>query len=194
LQNPGNKEATVKDLENMTIPSKSDFELERYSKATLIELLRLYSKLYIALDGFWYLAMKGEFGNEKALKHDIWVWEKMHKREFEGLIKVLGIQQRDLHTFFQVFLLTPWFHQTEYQVDFENEHYAVLTIHHCPTLLALEKEGEGREKEICHVVDVDYFDKFAKLFNPNLGASPLQLPPRQIKEGFCCKWAYTLKS
>jgi hypothetical protein len=73
--------------------SKTDFGLEQYSKETLISLLKLYSKLYIALDGFWYLSMKNEFGNDKSLEHDILVWNKMCKREVDGITKTLNIQK-----------------------------------------------------------------------------------------------------
>ena len=179
-------------MKNLGTGAKGIFSLEQYSKETLIELIRTYSKLYIALDGFWYLATKGELGNDKALKRDMWVWEKMHKRELDGIIKVLNIQERDMISFLRVVALTPWFHQTEYEVDLKGPNHAILTINHCPTLIALEKEGEGREQEICNVVDVDYFDKFAKRFNANLEFSPINLPPREEKAGFCCQWELKL--
>ena len=36
-----------------------------FSPGTLARLLALYSKLYMALDGFWYLTVKERISNEK---------------------------------------------------------------------------------------------------------------------------------
>ena len=41
-------------------------KLSEFSSATLAELVALYSKLYVALDGFWYLTVK-----ERASKDEI---------------------------------------------------------------------------------------------------------------------------
>lgn len=169
------------------------FGLEQYTKETLIELLKVYSKLYISVDGFWYLSIKEEYGNEKALEYDIRVWDKMYRREYEGIATTLGIRERDVSSFLKIFLLTPWFHQVDYAVEIKSNNHAILTINRCPTLAALEKEGEGREKEICTIVDVDYFEKFAKLFDSNMEFSPIKLPPRKRKEGFCCQWRLKLQ-
>jgi hypothetical protein len=170
------------------------FGLEQYSKETLIRLLKTYSRLYIALDGFWYLFMKGEFGNDTALKHDILVWEKMHRRELDGVMDALDIQEKDIRSFLKIFLLTPWFRQVEPNVEFKSPKHVILTIYRCPTLIALEKEDEGREKQICHDVDVDYFAKTAKRFNPDLELLPVKLPPRERKEGFSCQWELKMRS
>jgi hypothetical protein len=117
----------------------------------------------------------------------------MHKREFEGLLETLKIQERDISSFFRVFMLAPWVPQLDYDVDIKDANHAVLTINHYPTLKALEKEGEGREKEICMIVDVEYFKRCATLFSPNLEAFPIDLPPRTNRDGFCCQWEFVLK-
>lgn len=165
--------------------------LEQYSKDTLISLIKLYSRLYVALDGFWYLSLKEKLGNETALQHNTLVWEKMRKREFYGLMETLEVSKRDLRSFFQVFSLTPFFQRIEHRVEFKNDTQAILTATHCPTLFALEKEGEGREKDICGAEE-NCFNEFAKLFSPNLKASPIHIPPREKKEGHCCQWLWEL--
>ena len=173
--------------------SKADFDLEQYSKETLVDLLKLYSRLYIAVDGFWYLSIKNEFGNDKTLEHDIRVWDKMYRREVDGITKTLGIQKRDVPSFFRTFVMAPWFLQMKYGVEIKNASYGILTISHCPTLLALENEGEGREEKICKVVDVDYFSKFGKYFHSDLEMLPIKLPPRGNRGDICCQWEIKLR-
>ena len=172
--------------------SKVQFGLEQYDRETLLNLMKAYSKLYISVDGFWYLAVKNDEGDGKALEHDIWVWEKMYKREVDRISEALGIEERNVLNYLKVFTMTPWFHSTDYDVKMEGNNHGILTINHCPTLLALEKEGEGREKNICNTVDVDYFKKACKHFNPEMECGPLIIPPREIKEGICCQWEFKL--
>lgn len=168
-------------------------DLGRYPRETLINLLRTYSRLYIAVDGFWYLSVKGEFGNDKALEHDIRVWGKMCRREVEGVTEALGIQERNVPAFFEVFTMSPWFRKMEYETQMEDDEHGILTIVHCPTLIALEKEGEGREEAICKGVDMDYFRRFAEYFNPDMEVLPKRIPPRKDKEGICCQWEVQMK-
>lgn len=170
-----------------------DCSLEQYSKEDLVNLIKLYSKLYLTLDGFWYLSVKNAVGNDTALKNDLWVWEKMHKREFNGVLSTMKISERDLPTFFKVLMLTLWMPQIDYDISFTDTRHAVMTIKHCPTLIALEKEGEGREAQICRIVDLEYYRNCAALFNPRLEVTPIQLPPRKNRDGFCCRWEFNLK-
>jgi|YNPNPStandDraft_1061719.scaffolds.fasta_scaffold08865_1 hypothetical protein len=167
-------------------------QMESYPRETLLRLLEAYSRLYIAVDGFWYLAVKGEFGNDKALEHDVWVWGKMCKREVEAISEALGVKERDVAAFFQVFTMTPWFRKMEYETELKGDGAGILTILRCPTLIALEQEGEGRERSICQGVDVDYFKRFAGCFNRDLEVTPKVIPPREEKKGICCQWEVRL--
>ncbi|MDR9458938.1 MAG: hypothetical protein RI591_02160, partial [Dehalococcoidia bacterium] len=51
-------------------------QLEELSKAELIELVQLYSKLFLAVDGFWYLAVNALVDEDTATACDFWVGEK----------------------------------------------------------------------------------------------------------------------
>lgn len=173
--------------------SQHNFGLEQYDRETLLNLMKAYSTLYISVDGFWYLTVKNDSGDDKALEYDIRVWEKMYKREIDGITAALGINERDVLSYFKVFTMTPWFHSMDYDVKIESNNRGILTINHCPTLLALEKEGEGRENNICNVVDKDFFNKACKHFNPHMECGPIVIPPREKKEGICCQWEVTLR-
>jgi hypothetical protein len=184
----------IKVGENNMGKSQLQFGLEQYDRETLLKLMKAYSRLYISVDGFWYLAVKNDAGDGKALDYDIWVWEKMYKREIDRITAALGIKERDVLSYLKIFTMTPWFHSIEYEVKIEDNNRGILTINHCPTLLTLEKEGEGREKNICNVVDIDYFKKACKYFNPDMECKPILIPPRNKKEGICCQWEFTILS
>lgn len=44
-----------------------NIKLGNFSKDGLVRLLKMYSRLYLAVDGFWYLAVKEKVNNDMAL-------------------------------------------------------------------------------------------------------------------------------
>ena len=81
------KDATEVGLERSEVNALEDrdpgidvrLNIEDLPGQTCIELLRLYSRLMIALDGFWYISLAGRTSNDEALERDIWVWDKVMK-------------------------------------------------------------------------------------------------------------------
>lgn len=170
----------------------SDLKLTEFSYDTLIELLKLYSRFYMALDGFWYLTIKEKVNNEEALACDIDVWEKMGKYELAKITRLLNIHGNDIAAFVKGMQISPWFRVIDSKFEFSDKNSAILTITNCPTLNALEKEGEGREDQICNIVEPKVFKNYASFFNPNIDVKCLKSPPRKSKEGICCQWQFSL--
>jgi len=163
-----------------------------YSHETLAELTALYCKLYMALDGFWYLSLKERVGNEEALASDMMTWERHCKYEMAKITRQLNIAGNDVITVMKAIQMTPWIRQTEFEIEAKDNNHAVLTVTHCPTLVALEKEGEGRENEICGIVDRKMYKEYASYFNPDIEVKCLHLPPRTGKDDICCQWEFSL--
>ena len=171
----------------------TELDFNDFSYDTLVELLKLYSRLYLAIDGFWYLTIKKRVSNEEALACDIAVWEKMTKYELARITKLLNIQGNDMAALVKGMQLSPFFQVIENKFELRDKHNAILTVTNCPTLNALEKEGEGREDEICNIVEPKIFKAYASFFNSNIKVISLQTPPRKNKDGICCQWQFTLR-
>ena len=126
----------------------ADIDLGMFTKEALIDLLELYGKLWLATDGFWYLTVKERLRNEDALACDLSFWEKYSKYEAQRLTKIMGIKGNDVAAFIKNFQVSPWFRNLEHKLEIKTRNHILLTVVNCPTLLALEKEGEGRENSI----------------------------------------------
>ena len=168
-----------------------DLKFSDFSSDTLAQLSGLYCKLYMALDGFWYLTVKDRASNEEALASDIRTWERLAKYEMAKITKELNIQGNDVIALMKAMQFTPWFQHTAYKIKIENQNTAMLTITRCRTLDALEKEGEGRENEICKIVEPIVFKLYASFFNPDIEVKCLKSPPRKSKDEICCQWEFT---
>jgi len=87
----------------------------------------------------------------------------------------------------------PWMWIYSYDIDLKSSNHSVMTIHHCPTLISLEKEGTGREKLICQEMEPKMMSIIAHFFNPEIKVAGLKLPPRIDYSDCCCQWEYKLE-
>lgn len=171
----------------------ANIRIEDLSDDTLRKLAKLYSKLFMGVDGFWYLSVKEKMNDEMAIACDLWVWDKYIRYEINQLTRLLNIKGSEVVTLLKAFQFSPWLQNCEYEVDTKGDNFAVLTITLCPTLSALEREGEGRERKFCESVEPLIFKMYANCFNPDIEVKPLKLPPRKSKEEICCQWEFKVR-
>ena len=50
-------------------------QLNALSKEELIQLIQLYSKNWLALDGVWFQSVERKYGMEEAMFHDAEAWK-----------------------------------------------------------------------------------------------------------------------
>jgi len=167
-----------------------NIRIEDFSEDTLRKLAKLYSKLVMGVDGFWYLSVKEKLNGEMAVACDLWAWDKYVRYEVNHLTRLLNIQGSEVITLLKAFQFSPWLQNCEYEVETKGNNFAVLTITLCPTLSALEREGEGRERKFCESVEPLMFKMYANCFNPDIEVKPLKLPPRKSKKEICCQWEF----
>jgi hypothetical protein len=180
----------MKKLDNYSGAFIPDLKLSDLSPDALAGLLKLYAKLYIAMDGIWYLALKERLGDKEALACDIEVWEKNCRYEVARIKRQLKIRGNDIVVLMKVFQLCPWCLQMKFNIEIRDKNSALFTTTYCPTLDALEEEGRGREGEICRVVGPKIMKAYAFALDPDIKVRCLKLPPRKSKDDICCQWEF----
>lgn len=178
---------------NSDRPAESTAQLDGLSKAELIELIQLYSKLFLAIDGFWYLAVKEIVDEDTATACDLWVWEKYSPYEFKRLMPLRNIKGNDLEAFATALGFSPWFLNLKYRFTLEGENKLTLTVLECPILQALKREGTGRENTFCREVESQLFQIIIQTFSPKGKAIPIELPPMTSEASICCRWQFTIE-
>ena len=168
-------------------------QLEDLSKAELVDLIQLYSKLFLAVDAFWYLAVKEKVDEDTATACDIWVWEKYTPYELKRLMPLRNIKGSDLESFATALGFSPWFANLDYSLSREGENRLTFTVLKCPTLEALKREGSGRENVICRQVDPILFQIMIQCFNPSGKVRPIELPPETYGKSICCRWQFSIE-
>lgn len=169
------------------------FSHDKFTRETLLKLLKMYSEYMLRIDGFWYLTVMDKWGNKEAFDCDIRVWEKAQLYETKTISSLLNIHGDDVVTVMKAMQASPWMWIYDYEMDVKSNEHAILTIRTCPTLLSLEKEGKGREKLICQEMEPKIMGIVAHYFNPNIRVTPLKMPPRKSKDEIPCKWEFKLE-
>jgi hypothetical protein len=173
--------------------SAADVKLESLSRDELIDLVKLSSRMILALDGFWYLSVKELAGNDKALDVDNWVWEKVMKFYVNELARLLGVQGRDVADYMKVMGPRPEGLVLEERVEILNRNDAIRTVTYCPTIVSMEKEGQGRDAIHCSAACAQMRGKHSKLFNPAIKVTCLKKPPRKSKDDIFCQFEYKIE-
>lgn len=184
----------MKELTDYSSEFLPDLDFRNFSRETLVKLLTAYAKLYMGMDGFWYMSVMERHGNEEALACDMRAWNMMIKYEMKKLTETLNIRGNDPIAFVKTMQVSPWFQHMKSTVDIENENRVVMTVTYCPTLDALEKEGKGRQQTTCAIVEPKLMQLYANLFNPKMCAESISSLPRQNRDDVCCKWLIKLES
>lgn len=169
---------------------KADLEPADFTRELLIDIVKLYSRLYMGLDGIWYLSIKEKASNDDAVACDILTWKRASKYEMSRITKRFNIQGNDVIALMKALQLTPWYWTVKARIEIESPDRAVLTVSHCPTVDALEKEGEGRENQICQMVEPEIYNAYCSYFSPDMKAILLKAPPRKSKDDIYCQWEF----
>ena len=165
-------------------------DLHQLSKEQLVELVRMYARLFLAMDGFWYLAIKEMMNEDTATEVDLWVWDKYARYEAKRLPPLVGAEGDDLARFATAFSYSPWFSNLTHGFTRDADGALTLTVYDCPSLDGMKREGQGREKTFCSQVEQKLLEMVSRAFNPNVEVTLVELPLKPTEDSICCRWRF----
>lgn len=171
-------------------PFKADISWNDFSRDKLIEFLNLYSSLFLAVDGFWYLSVKERFDDRTAIACDLWVWEKFIRYELKRITRLLNISGDDVEALFKAVQLSIWGGNVKSHLCLYGRNHGIFRVESCPTLEALKKEGQGRDRYFCREVEQPMLEMYARYFSPDIEVHALKIPPDSQGSGVCCEWEF----
>lgn len=151
----------------------------------MVDLIEVYSRLYTALDGLWFLSVEEEYGHDAATKLDVKVWESLAPREAKRIGNVRKLTGGGIEAVIEAFKLRPSFFTKEYNVTREKNR-AIVRVTKCRSLEAMERDR--REVSSCIRVLEGVYPKFAKSIDSRVRFRVLKAPPRKFVGDTCCEW------
>lgn len=164
-----------------------------FSRDFLLKALKAYSHYIRKLDGTWYLAVKEHADDDLALACDMAVWDQMEVHDVQMTLDLFNVQGNDVTAMLKSLQMSPHSWNLEHHFELLGPKRGIWTVTRCPSLLALEREGQGREQRICRIQETKNYSLRARSINPKMKAVPLKLPPRQNGEEIHCQWEFRIE-
>ncbi|MDD5095094.1 MAG: DUF6125 family protein [Dehalococcoidia bacterium] len=183
----------MSELSDYSGPFNPNVNYEHFSRDVLVKLLTLQADYLQKADGLWYVTVKNRVGDDVAFESDMRVWERAHIWELQQTRRLFKMEGHDIATLLKALQVSPLLRAWKCRYELRNPNHGIWTVLHCPSLAGLEKEGEGRERRICHVWETRHIRFVADFFNPKIEVKALKLPPRKSKDDICCQWEFKLE-
>lgn len=170
--------------------SAMKIDLMGLSKETLVDIIEMYSKNLLTVDGLWFLGCEKRYGVEKAIEIDTEAWGAYGTVEARRIKEVLKIEGNGIPDLAKALNLQIWVPCMEFEFSDISEKKIVFTITDCRPQKARIKKGIG--EFACKPVGIALFEAFAREINPNMTCKCLVCPPGEHPEDVWCSWCFEI--
>lgn len=156
------------------------------TREQLVELLRLYSRMMLTVDGLWFLGVEGGAGLDAAVRLDEEIWRGLGAIEARRLKRFLGLEAvEDLETLVRVLGLSPMWASFEHRIELEQDRCLICVTGCHPQQMRVDK---GFGEFPCKSVGLAYLEGLAPALCPDLRFRCLVCPPDDHPDDLWCRW------
>ena len=164
--------------------------LSRYSKDELIQLIEIYSKNWLAMDGVWFQSIEEKSGMDEAMYHDAKAWERFTVIEAMRIKEFLHLpEQAGIDGLAQALRLRFYANINEDRIDIDGNTLTYTSVH-CRVQRARERKGMPFHP--CKSVGLIEYSGFAATIDDRFSCECVSCYPDITDESCCCKWKFTL--
>ena len=161
------------------------------TKEELIELIEIYSKNWLAMDGLWFQSIERENGMDSAMHHDEAVWRNFTVIEAKRIKKFLNLPEHagieGLKQALQLRLYAN-LNVNDIIVDGNSLTYKVRS---CRVQTARTRKQMPLHP--CKPVGIVEYSEFAKVIDSRFVCECISCYPDVIDKNCCCVWKFTLQ-
>lgn len=169
---------------------KNDEILSKYTKEQLIELIEIYSKNWLALDGVWFQSIEKKRGMDEAMYHDAEAWKRFTVIEAKRIKEFLKLpEQAGLEGLAQALRLRFYANLNEDKIEI-NGNELIYTMVKCRVQTARERKGMPFHP--CKSVGIIEYSEFVRTIDSRIACEALSCFPDITDDTCCCKWKFTL--
>ena len=165
--------------------------LEILTREQLIELIQIYAKDWLAIDGMWFQSIEAKYGMDEAMWHDIEVWKRFTITEARRVKKFLKLEEHPgLEGLAKAFKYRLYSNIGREEITLEGDSLIYRMVECKVQNTRLQK---GMDLHPCRLVgDVEYAG-FAKTIDDRIECECLSCYP-DIKDDTChCAWKFTIE-
>lgn len=169
---------------------KNEEILSKYTKEQLIELIEIYSKNWLALDGVWFQSVEKKLGMDEAMYHDAEAWKRFTVIEAKRIKEFLKLPEKaGLEGLAQALRLRFYANLNEDKIEVDGNEL-IYTMVKCRVQTARERKGMPFHP--CKSVGMIEYSEFARTIDSRISCEALSCFPDIIDDSCCCKWKFIL--
>lgn len=164
--------------------------LKSLSQDKLIELIQLYSKNWLAMDGAWFQAVERSRGMDEAMARDREAWKVFTVAEARRIKRFLNLpEQAGLEGLAKALSLRFYANiNTVEMITGEN----VLIYKNVDCFVQSARKRKNMAYHPCKSVGIVEYSEFAKVIDSRISCECLSCFPDVNDNSCCCSWKFTL--
>ena len=164
--------------------------LDSFSKDELIQLIEIYSKDWLAMDGVWFQSIEKKYGIDEAMYHDAQAWDRFTVIEALKIKKFLGLPDNSgIEGLKKALQLRLYANINKDEITVKGN---TLTYKAIDCRVQTARKRKGMEYHPCKSVGIIEYSKFAKTIDDRFTCECLSCYPDVTDETCCCAWKFTL--
>ncbi len=169
--------------------SNRDF-LSELSKEELIELIEIYSKNWLAMDGVWFQSVEQKLGMDEAMYHDAEAWRRFTIIEAKRIKEFLNLSDKPgIEGLAKALKLRYYANLNEDKIEVDGDTLTYTSIN-CRVQRARERKGMPFHP--CKSVGIIEYSGFAKTIDDRFSCECVSCYPDITDNSCCCKWNFKL--
>lgn len=166
-------------------------DLAAFGRDELLELIEIYCKNWLAMDGLWFQSVEKSYGMDAAMDHDVRVWEVFTKIEAKRIKTFLNLPERaGLEGLDRALKLRLYANINRDETVWEDGALIYRTLE-CRVQSARIRKSMPLHP--CMQVGEVEYGEFAKAIDDRLRCQRISCYPEITDDRYCCVWKFTLE-
>lgn len=164
--------------------------LSSLTKDELIDLIEIYSKNWLAMDGVWFQSIERKYGMEEAMFHDAEAWSIFTKIEARRIKQFLHLpEQAGLEGLAKALSLRFYANINHDEMILKDN---TLTYRVLECRVQNARQRKQMEFHPCKPVGLIEYSEFAKVIDARISCQCISCYPDIKDSSCCCSWLFTL--
>ena len=168
----------------------SNRTFEELSREELLELLSLFAKCTVAIDGLWFQSLESKLGMDETMAHNNGVWEKYAVVEAHKLKKFLALPARaGIDGLRRALAYRVFYQPNQDRIEVDGN---VLTYYMETCRVQAARQRKGLPFHPCKSTGMVDFTAFSKAIDVRFQTECLSCYPDLTDPSCACIWRFTL--
>lgn len=164
--------------------------VKNLTRDELLELINIYSKNWLAMDGVWFQSIERKFGMDEAIEHDKNAWRNFTVVEANRIKKFLNLsEQAGIEGLKQALSLRMYANINKDEIKIKDN---VLIYRTLDCRVQNARKRKGMEFHPCKSVGIIEHTYFAKTIDNRFECEAISCYPDVTDETCNCSWKFTL--